>query len=50
MKPEAGQFQIIQRLSVVDGIQNLQTPLLQIRPDFRAFAGFKQVPKSLLGK
>jgi hypothetical protein len=50
MKPQAGQFQVIQRLRVVYGIQNLQTPLLQILTNLRALSGLKEGPEPFMVK
>jgi hypothetical protein len=41
MKPQAGQLKIIQRFSPVNGIENLNAPLPQIRPNAAAPSSLK---------
>src|SRR5881394_2835729 len=47
MKPQAGQFQIIQLLGLVQRIENLDATLRQILPDAPASSGLEQLLQTL---
>jgi hypothetical protein len=48
MKPQAGQSQIVQRLGLMNGIENLQRPLEQIRADFRGAPFLEQFSQAFI--
>ena len=50
MKPQAGEFQIIQRLSPVKSVKNLNATLRQILPDAAAPSGLKQFLETFVGE
>jgi hypothetical protein len=50
MKPQAGQLQIIQRLRLMNGIENLDATLGQILPDPTAPSAQKQFGETLVRK
>jgi hypothetical protein len=50
MKPQAGQFQVIQLFGSMDRIENLDATLRQILPDAAAPPGLKQFLEASIGK
>jgi hypothetical protein len=50
MKPQAGQLQIVQRLRLVQGVENLDASLDQILPDPTTPSRFEQILDAFIGK
>jgi hypothetical protein len=48
MQPQAGQLQIIQRLRLMQGVENLDAPLRQILSDATALSGFEKLSQTLI--